>query len=60
MMEHVVQIAVDPLFPPPPLSTKINTKYTSIPENILQDNKFELIFDQERDARPLKDIPELE
>lgn len=59
MMEHVVQVAVDPLFPPPPISPKLNTKYTTIPQSILEENRFELIFDQERDAVPLADIPEL-
>ena len=40
MLENVLRIAVDPIFPPP-TSSKINTKHKFIPEGILDNNKFE-------------------
>jgi hypothetical protein len=44
MIEDMLEIAVDPLFPAP-YSLKINTNYAQVPEDILKDNKFQLIFD---------------
>ena len=55
MLENVLRIAVDPIFPPPN-SSKINTKHKVIPEAIMENNKFELIFDEERDTKQLQNI----
>ena len=43
-----MRIGLDPVFPPP-LNYSATYKY-NIPENALFYNKFELIFDQERDG----------
>lgn len=59
MMEHMIQIAVDPLFPPP-YTSKVNTNYLQVPENMFKENKFELIFDQDRDGIELEKIEELD
>lgn len=55
MIENIIRIAVDPVFPPPN-SSKINTKHKTIPENVLENNKFELIFDEERDRPALSTL----
>ena len=47
-----LRIAVDPLFPPPipwPQSKK-----HQLPDNILQNNKFELIFDEFEEGATLR------
>lgn len=46
------RIAVDPIFPPPPVP---NSKKHTIPD--AQDNKFELIFNERVDAAELKNLP---
>lgn len=46
------RIAVDPIFPPPPVPV---SKRHSIPD--AQDNKFELIFNEREDAAELKNLP---
>jgi len=46
------RIAVDPIFPPPPVP---NSKKHSIPD--AQDNKFELIFNEREDSAELKNLP---
>ena len=58
MMEHVIQIAVDPLFPPPRLE-KLKTQYLRIPENVMKENIFELIFDEEAEGLDLPDVAQL-
>jgi hypothetical protein len=50
-----LRIAVDPIFPPPN-SSKINTKHKTIPEFVFENNKFELIFDEERDRPALSTL----
>ena len=40
------RIAVDPIFPPPDIAKWTGGKKDSIPDNIWQTNRFELIFDQ--------------
>ena len=45
MIENALKIAVDPIFPPPPVP---NSKKHTIPD--AQDNKFELIFNERVDA----------
>jgi len=55
MIENVIRVAVDPIFPPPN-SSKINTKHKTIPQEVLENNKFELIFDEERDRPALSTL----
>lgn len=52
MIENAIKIAVDPLFPPPPVP---NSKKHQIPDAM--DNKFELIFNEKDDAAELKNLP---
>ena len=44
MIENALRISIDPLFPPP--QNWPFTKYSLIPDNIIESNKFELIFDE--------------
>lgn len=46
------RIAVDPIFPPPPIP---NSKKHQLPDAC--DNKFELIFNERTDANELKNLP---
>lgn len=49
-----LSIAVDPIFVPP---TNFSSTYKyNIPENALHYNKFEVIFDSERDGGELKEM----
>lgn len=48
MLENAFRIAIDPLFPPPS-QFSYNHKY-NIAENAMFYNKFELIFDEDRDG----------
>ena len=50
--EFCDRIAVDPIFPPPPMP---NSKKHLIPDAM--DNKFELIFNERDDAAELKNLP---
>lgn len=52
MIENTMKIAVDPIFPPPPVP---NSKKHQIPDAL--DNKFELIFNERDDAAELKNLP---
>jgi len=52
MLENAIKIAVDPIFPPPPMP---NSKKHLIPDAM--DNKFELIFNERDDAAELKNLP---
>lgn len=52
MVENALKIAVDPIFPPPPVP---NSKKHSIPDAM--ENKFELLFNQKDDAEELKNLP---
>jgi hypothetical protein len=47
----LLRIALDPIFPPPDNFSN-NFKY-NIPENSLHYNKFEVIFDSDREGRQL-------
>lgn len=49
---YLYRIAVDPLFPPPPVP---NSKKHSIPDAI--ENKFDIIFNDREDACELKHLP---
>jgi len=46
MLENVFRIAVDPLFMPPEIKDWPATHKAIIPDNIIENNKFELIFDE--------------
>lgn len=52
MIENALKIAVDPIFPPPPIPV---TKRHQIPD--AQENKFELVFNERDDAAELKNLP---
>lgn len=52
MLENAIKIAVDPIFPPPPMP---NSKKHMIPD--CMDNKFELVFNERDDAAELKNLP---
>lgn len=52
MLENAIKIAVDPIFPPPPIP---NSKKHQIPDAM--DNRFELIFNERDDAAELKNLP---
>ena len=41
-----LRIAVDPIFPPPDLCVWNLHKFTNVPDKIIENNKFELIFDE--------------
>jgi len=52
MVENSIKIAVDPIFPPPPVP---NSKKHQIPDAI--DNRYELIYNDRDDAAELKNLP---
>jgi len=52
MLENSIKIAVDPMFPPPPIP---NSKKHQIPDAM--DNKYELVFNERDDAAELKNLP---
>lgn len=52
MLENSIKIAVDPIFPPPPIP---NSKKHQIPDAM--DNKYELVFNERDDAAELKNLP---
>ncbi len=43
LVENVMRVAIDPIFPPPNYP---KSKKHMIPENIYENNKFELCFDE--------------
>ncbi|CAD8212586.1 unnamed protein product [Paramecium octaurelia] len=46
MVENLFRIAVDPIFPPPFFEEWPQNKKLFIPDNVIENNKFELIFDE--------------
>jgi len=52
MLENAIKVAVDPIFPPPPMP---NSRRHQIPDAI--DNRFELVFNERDDAAELKNLP---
>jgi len=44
---------LDPLFPPPNWPI---TKKNFVPENLIENNKFELVFDETQDGPSLKHV----
>lgn len=53
LIENVFRIAVDPMFPPPNWS---KNKPKMIPDNLLENNKFELFFDELLDGPYLRSL----
>ena len=49
---NLYRIAVDPIFPPPPVP---NSKKHSLPDAL--ESRFELIFNEREDAQELKNLP---
>lgn len=56
MLENAFRIAVDPVFPPPGQAYLLNLPRTFVPENILEVNRFELVFDEIEEGKELKSI----
>jgi hypothetical protein len=52
MIENALKVAVDPLFPPPPVPP---SKKHQVPDAM--DNKFEIIYNEREDANELKNLP---
>lgn len=52
MVENTIKIAIDPLFPPPPVP---NSKKHQIPDAL--DNRFELVFNEKDDSEELRNLP---
>lgn len=54
MVENLLRMAVDTVFPPP--DNFSNTYKYNIPENSLHYNKFEVIFDSDKDGKALIEL----
>jgi tubulin polyglutamylase TTLL1 len=50
LIENVLKIAVDPIFPPPCWP---KSKRHMVPDNVYESNRFELIFDELEDQENL-------
>jgi hypothetical protein len=48
------RIAIDPIFPPPEVSHWSHNRKESLPENMFESNKFELIFDELKSGNSIK------
>lgn len=46
MVENLFRVAVDPIFPPPFFEEWPQNKKLFIPDNVVENNRFELIFDE--------------
>ncbi|CAD8193862.1 unnamed protein product [Paramecium pentaurelia] len=46
MVENLFRIAIDPIFPPPYFEEWPQNKRLFIPDNVLENNRFDLIFDE--------------
>eukprot|EP00825_Cyclidium_porcatum_P008697 TRINITY_DN14346_c0_g1_i1.p1 TRINITY_DN14346_c0_g1~~TRINITY_DN14346_c0_g1_i1.p1 ORF type:complete len:216 (+),score=50.20 TRINITY_DN14346_c0_g1_i1:107-754(+) len=56
LVDNALRIAVDPLFPPPqPEEWPYNKKFL-VPDNIFENNKFDLFFDERVDGPKLKEV----
>jgi len=53
MVENALRLTIDQMFPPP--SWQLSKKL-SLPENLLENNKFELVFDEVEDGPALRNI----
>lgn len=52
----ILRVAVDPIFPPPGQAYLLNLPRTFVPDNILEVNRFQLVFDQVQEGKELKSI----
>ena len=51
------RVAIDPIFPPPSVEELITmTKKLMLPDNPIDNNKFELIFDEVEEGKELKSL----
>lgn len=48
MVDQAFRLTLDPLYPPPP--NWANAKRNLMPENYIENNKWELIFDEAEDG----------
>lgn len=54
MVDNAFRIVIDPIFGFPPASEwSVNAKKNFIPDSIMENNKFDLIFDEAFDGPPL-------
>ncbi|CAD8199428.1 unnamed protein product [Paramecium octaurelia] len=53
MVENLFRIAIDPIFPPPYFEEWPQNKKLFIPDNVLENNRFELIFDELIDKKAM-------
>jgi len=53
MVENALRLTIDQMYPPP--AWQMNKKL-SLPENLLENNKFELVFDEVEDGPALRNI----
>ena len=53
LVENVFRVAVDPIFPPP--NYPKNKKHM-IPDNVFENNKFELFFDELQEGEALRNL----
>jgi tubulin monoglycylase TTLL3/8 len=52
---HVIfRIAIDPVFPPPDIGRWNGGQRLRVPDNILEQNRFELIFDELLDGKDIQ------
>jgi hypothetical protein len=50
-------LTIDPVFPPPPIEELVTlTKKLMLPDNLIESNKFELIFDEVEEGKDLKPL----
>jgi hypothetical protein len=54
MLENAFRIAIDPLYPPPIVWPQ--HKKHLVPDNLLEGNRFEIIFDEMIDGTKLKTL----
>ena len=53
----LLRVAIDPIFPPPSVEELITmTKKLMLPDNPIDNNKFELIFDEVEEGKELKSL----
>ena len=53
----LLRVAIDPIFPPPSVEELITlTKKLMLPDNPIENNKFELIFDEVEEGKELKSL----
>lgn len=57
MLENAFKLFVDPIFPPPDIEEIVSyTKKLCLNDNMMENNKFELIFDEAEEGKELKQL----